>query len=216
LEKWLNQLDDLQELKKEFKEKLNKTQDYWTLVDVKEYEERLVEIKTMKEGTLVTQKELLKKANYLTKTDFFKLSSEIFLVSEDISPLIRSQIIDELVQLRFGEIVSIRDVFGQYHQTNFNELNRLRPSVSNHPLYKELLDYLENNDPSQGMLILTIVQTHLGMMYPHINAIVTDIEIWFKAYLNYFGFEMNEEIEVLEICQNIQFLDNTMMNTMTK
>lgn len=216
LEKWLNQLDDSQELKKEFKQTLNKTQDYWTLVDSTEYIERLLEIKTMQTAAFITQKKLLKKAKYLTKIDFFKLSSEVFLVSEDISPLIRSQIVDELVQLGFEETVDVRDVFGQYHQINFSEVIQLIPTIKKNPLYQALSDYLENNHPSQGMAALTIIQTHLGMMYPHLNNIITDTERWFKAYLNYFGFEMNEEIEVIKIHNKIQLLDNTMMNTMAK
>ena len=217
LEKWLLTFDRAPHLSEEFKQTLNQTQKYWTLVDKTDYTNRLLRIKSIEKVSFIKQKALLQEMNYLTKLDFFKLSSEIFLISKNISPLIRSQIIDELVQLKYEGTVSILDVFGQlHHHAKLNEMNRLMPSVKNNSLYKDLSEYMENNQPSQETLVLNIVKTHLGMMYPYIDDIVTDVKSWNKAYLTYFGFDIIDNQEVNKINQQIQLLDRIMMNTMTK
>lgn len=220
IEKWLLKIKSSKQNDKFYMETLQKTQEYWTKVDNKDYGNKLDLCENLLTQGMTGQLQLLKDCEFLTKEDFIRLVTKNWVNNPDLSVLVRAQLIDSLVELGGVSELHIRDVFGVEHVIDLSRVPRLMPSVLSHPIYIALSEYLSNNSPTQEDMVLGVVKTHLGMMYPCIDVIIEKEDDWKEAYLRYFGFEMASDdclhSQIQKIDSMIKKLDTIMMNTMTK
>ena len=218
IHKWLNQLED-DSVKESFNQSLETAEQFWITVDNQEYLKRRINFENLSENFVADQVMAMKEINYLTKYDFLEIVKGL-LCSNHLSPLIRAQLIDELIQLKEETEITTLDVYGEEQRLNLATVSRLSQTILSHPLYLALSDYIENNEPSQEKLVMGVLKTHLGMSYPFLNKMTEDIDSWKLAYLLYFGLIENEELmskhNILKRYDEIKKLDNIMMNTMTK
>ena len=216
LKKWLNSLNN----NESFLALLEKAEQYWTIVDSQEYIKHLDKCQNIVNESMSSQVLLARQFDYLTETDFIKLIDEGLLKHDQLSPLVKAQLVDELVQLNRSLEFEMSDVYQQIHRVNANDISRLSTSVNANPLYLSLKEHVSNNEPTQETLVLGVVRTHLGMCYPFFEEVNHQVDSWKEAYLLYFG--LTDSLETLEnpLVQKkhkqIKFLDNILMNTMTK
>lgn len=220
VEKWFVQLNESHQLKDAFKDTLDKTQDYWTMVDNNEYRHHVSRCQNLVNEEMVQQIKLAKECDYLTKADFIEIVTKRILCDDQVSIFIRNQFIDELVQLKEKSTVEVLTVFNQLVTVNLDDMDRLMPTILTHPLYQKLSHYMEDNYTSQEQMVLGVLKAHLGMMYPCLERCIVNVDDWLQAYLIYLGFDLTLDNRVEEramhILSSIQHLDTIMMNTMTK
>lgn len=220
IHKWLSQLDNRNTHKQQFYQSLETAEQFWTTVDNQEYIKRLTNFQHLAEQSVAEQVMTMKEVNYLTKHDFLGLVTKGLLSEDTLSPLIRAQLVDELVQLKQDETIEMIDVYQKSHQVKIENLPRLSTAILTHPLYSSLSEYIENNEPSQEKLVMGVLKTHLGMSYPFLDAMTEDVNAWKLAYLLYFNLIENihllDKDNIQKRYKEIKTLDNIMMNTMTK
>lgn len=146
------------------------------------------EFQNFPERTFIEQAALLKKARKLPKEIYFQETVD-FLVNPQVFPIIRGKILEEFVYLDFPGKVHFLTVFDTEEDIDCQQLSLPEESRQLQSLVTWLRKHLENQDPVLLEGILEEVYVFSSLLFPKIDDIITDSQLWGGSYLQEFAVE---------------------------
>lgn len=146
------------------------------------------EFQSFSEQTFIEQATLLKKASKLPKEVYFQ-ETMAFLNNSQVFPIIRGKILEEFVYLDFPGKVQFLTVFNTEEELDCRQLALPEESQQLQSLVIWLRKHLENHDPVLLEGILEEVYVFSSLLFPQIDQVIVDSQLWGESYLQEFAVE---------------------------
>ena len=175
--------------------------DYHLMIYKEKYKEIIDKIADLPSVKAVAQGSVLKQLVYLPKEKVIALSKEL-LVNEQVSLFSRSELIQQLAQIRISERLTVLTFDGKLESFIPKETQTLKEVYQTSTVLKEVGSYFEQNNPSLTLEVEKTIRVHLGCLYPFHEKIMTPVSDWVESYKT--KYEMRNEVEHLQTIYNIQ------------